>query len=156
MSQLNSLRTEDTTEKPSGSPGQIVQSMLADLGSGRIAEAVALFADRFTFEDHALGLTFTDGRRLSEYFKRAIDLCPDATVELTSILELGNRVIAEWRLTGTENVVYWRQLQVPIEVAGISSVRVENGTISHWSDYYDASRARRASLAASFVDWVES
>ncbi|HZW87617.1 MAG TPA: nuclear transport factor 2 family protein [Myxococcaceae bacterium] len=156
MSQLNSLRTEDTTERPSGSPGQIVQSVLADLGSGRIAEAVALFADRFIFEDHALGLTFTDRRRLSEYFERALELCPDATVEVTSILELGEQVVAEWRMTGTENVVYWRQLQVPIVVAGISRVRVENGCIIHWADYYDGARARRASLTASFVDWVES
>jgi len=156
MSQLNSLRPENTDAAPTRDPAHIVRTALADLSNGRVAEAVALFADRFIFEDHALGLTFTDRRRLGEYFERALELCPDATVEVTSVLEIGEQVIAEWRLTGTENVVFWRQLHLPIVVAGISSVRVENGRIASWSDFYDGARARRASLAASFVDWVES
>jgi ketosteroid isomerase-like protein len=156
MSQLNSLRIADVDPEPTSSPGRIVQSALANLYNGRIAETIALFADRFTFEDHALDLTFTDRSRLHEYFERALELCPDATVELTSILESGDQVVAEWRLTGTENVVYWRQLNMPIVVAGVSSIRIENGSITRWSDYYDETRARRASLAAFFVDWVES
>ena len=156
MTQPNSLRATDTDPGPTQSPSRIVLLHLSDLGSGRIAEAVALFGDRFIFEDHALGLELTDRTRLSEYFEKARELSPDATVEVISIFEHGKHVVAEWKLTATENVVYWRQLRMPIVVRGISKVRVENERITHWSDYYDGARARRASLAASFVDWVET
>ncbi|HET9155309.1 MAG TPA: nuclear transport factor 2 family protein, partial [Myxococcaceae bacterium] len=104
----------------------------------------------------ALGLELTDKRLLTEYFERVRELSPDARVELVSIVECGEQVTAEWKLTATQNVVYWRQLRMPIVVRGVSSIRIENERITRWSDYYDGARARRASLASSFIDWVET
>ena len=156
MSPLNSLRAADTDARSINDPGNIVQTALSALNDGRIAEAIALFDDRFTFEDHALGLEITDKRLLAEYFERVKELTPDALVELVSLGDSDDLVVAEWKLTATQNVVYWRQLRMPIVVRGISSILIENGKITRWSDYYVGARARRASLAASFVDWVET
>ena len=38
---------------------------------------------------------------------------------------------------------------------GATIVRVENGKIVEWSDYYDQSSSRRMSLGAFFTDWIE-
>jgi len=156
MRSPNTLRTTDIDAPPITSAGHIVQSALSALDDGRVAEAIALFDDRFTFEDHALGLELNDKRFLTEYFERIRELSPDAAVELVSIVESGDLVFAEWKLTATQNVVYWRQLRMPIVVRGVSSIRIENERITRWSDYYDGARARRASLASSFIDWVET
>src|SRR5262245_30707642 len=99
MSRPNWLRAADTDARPIKSPAHIVQSELSALSDGRIAEALALFDDRFTFEDHALGLELSDKRLLCEYLERVRELCPDASVEVLSIIECGENVVAEWRLT---------------------------------------------------------
>jgi limonene-1,2-epoxide hydrolase len=35
----------------------------------------------------------------------------------------------------------------------VSIVRVDNGKITDWSDYYDGPAARRTALGAQFVEW---
>lgn len=154
MSTPNASPAADTTSDEG--PSHIVRAVLSELNEGRIAELVARFDDRFTFEDHALGLELSDRSRLSDYFVRARELFPEFTVEVLSLLESADRVVVEWKLTATENVVYWRQLRLPIVVYGMSSVQVENRKITRWSDYYDGGRARRAGLTSVFVDWAES
>jgi hypothetical protein len=76
-------------------------------------------------------------------------------VEVTTTFESGDHVIAEWKLTATEIVSYWIQLQVPISLSGISVAQIDNGRIKRWSDYYDEKTSRRVSLAAFFTDEIE-
>jgi hypothetical protein len=38
---------------------------------------------------------------------------------------------------------------------GASIIRIENGKVSEWSDYYDGLTSRRTALAAQFEEWVE-
>jgi limonene-1,2-epoxide hydrolase len=45
--------------------------------------------------------------------------------------------------------------KVPISLHGASIVRIEDGKIEDWSDYYDGLKSRRIALAAHFVEWVE-
>jgi len=40
-------------------------------------------------------------------------------------------------------------------VHGVSIVRIENGKITRWSDYYDGLASRRTALASYFTEWVE-
>ena len=138
-------------------PNRILQSVLAALNERRIENAVDQFDDHFTFTDHALDLEFTDKERLGSFFHKTRELFPDTIVEVVSTFPCGDYAIAEWKLTATQTVPYYgsKSLQVPISLRGTSIARVENGKITHWSDYYDQGRSRRFSVAASFAEWIE-
>src|SRR5215468_12222411 len=128
-------------------PQYILQSVLTALSNGKISDALDQFDDDFTFNDHALGLEITDKRRLREFFQKSRELFPDTVVKVVSTFESGDHVIAEWKLSATQTVSYWIQLQVPISVRGVSIAEIENGRITHWSDYYDEKTSRRMTLA---------
>src|SRR5215475_6965619 len=138
-------------------PKRVLQSVLAALKEGKISQAVDQFDDHFTFTDHALDLKFTDKGRLIEFFQKSRELFPDTVVEVDSIFQYGDYAIAEWKLTATQSVPYYgsTRLRIPISLRGTSIVRIENGRITHWSDYYDQSRSWRFSLAAFFREWIE-
>jgi steroid delta-isomerase-like uncharacterized protein len=139
-----------------GVPQDILQSVLEALSQGRISQAVDQFDEDLTFNDHALGLDFTDKGRLTEFFEKCREYFPDAAVEVNSIFECGDRVVAEWKLNATETVPYGpMQLRNPISVRGTSIVQIQNGRVTRWSDYYDSIASRRFKVAAFFEEWVE-
>jgi hypothetical protein len=45
--------------------------------------------------------------------------------------------------------------KVPISLHGASMVRIEDGRVKEWSDYYDGLKSRRTALADYFTEWVE-
>src|SRR5262249_25924243 len=133
-------------------PVEILKSVLEDLGNGRISEAVDPFDDQFEFIDQALGLEFTEKARLSEFFQKSRELFPDTTVKVVSTFECGDHVIAEWMITATQTAPYLGlPARLTISFAGVSIVRVENGKITRWTDYYDKGTSWRMSLAAFFA-----
>jgi SnoaL-like domain len=137
-------------------PPDILRSALTALGNGKIHEAVYHFDDHFTFNDHALGLEFTDKGRLIAFFHKSREIFPDTVLEVMSTSECGDHVIAEWKITATETVPHGSlQLRFPISLPGASFVRIENERITRWSDYYDQVTSRRIALAAFFRGWVE-
>jgi ketosteroid isomerase-like protein len=152
---MNTSIKTNTAVTVVSNPKYILQSVLTALSHGKISEAVDQFDDDFTFNDQALGLEFTDKGRLSEFFQKSRELFPDTVVEVISTFESGDHVIAEWKLTATQRVSYWIQLQVPISLLGVSIAEIENGRITHWSDYYDEKTSGRVTLASLFTDWIE-
>jgi hypothetical protein len=119
-------------------PGATLQSALADLSDGRISEVVELFADHFTFNDHALTLELKGKRHLTEFFEKSREVFPDSTFELGSMFDSGDRAIAEWRLSATESVPLGSiSHRVPISLQGSTIICVENGKIVQWSEYCD-------------------
>jgi steroid delta-isomerase-like uncharacterized protein len=149
------LTGDDDSSRVSG-PLRTLQSALAALNQGRVRELVEQFADNFTFNDHALTLEFTDKPRLTDFFEKSRELFPDTTLEIVAIFEDGDRAFAQWKLSATQTVPYGSiSYQFPISLFGATIVRVENGRIVEWSDYYDQSSSRRMSLGAFFTDWVE-
>ena len=150
-----------STEQENGlsrvvAPQRIVRSLLEALNQGRISQAVDLFDDDLTFNDHALGLDFTDKGRLTEFFEKCREYFPDTAVEVNSIFECEDRVVAEWKLNATETVPFGpTQLRKPISVRGTSIVQIQNGRVTRWSDYYDSIASRRFKVAAFFEEWVE-
>jgi len=152
---MNTSIKSHTAVTAVSNPKYILQSVLTALSHGKISEAVDQFDDDFTFSDQALGLEFRDKGRLSEFFQKSRELFPDTAVEVISIFESGDHVVAEWKLTATQTVSYWIQLQVPISLPGVSIADIENGRITHWSDYYDEKTSRRVTLASLFTDWIE-
>lgn len=153
---MNTSIKPDTVVTALGASQHILQSVLTALSHGKISDAVEEFADHFAFNDNALGLEFADKGRLSEFFHKSRELFPDTVLEVVSTCECGDRVIAEWKITATQTVPYGSlQFRTPISFPGVSIVRIENGRITHWSDYYDQNTSRRIGLAAFFTDWTE-
>ena len=57
---------------------------------------------------------------------------------------------------GSETFVYVRFQKVKIEAHGVSVVRVSDGRIVEWSEYYDDQlRSELYRLAGQFSDWCE-
>jgi len=137
-------------------PQRIFESVLEALNQGRISQAVDQFDDDLAFNDHALGLDFTDKGRLTEFFEKCRECFPDAAVEVISIFECGDGVVADWKLNATETLAFGpMQLRRPVSVRGTSIVEVQNGRIIRWSDCYDSVASRRFKVAAFFEEWVE-
>jgi len=135
---------------------QILKSALTALSDGRISQVVDFFDDRFTFDDQALKLRFTDKERLNEFFRKGRELFTDAVLEVLSTFECGDHVIAEWKINATEAVRYGSlQLRLPISYQGASIVRIEDERITSWSDYYDQNTSHRFRLGAFFTEWIE-
>jgi hypothetical protein len=74
-----------------------------------------------------------------------------------TILVSSDYVTIQWALhmVLTEPFFGGLSLNVPIALHGASIVRVENGKVKDWSDYYDGLESRRTALAAQFEEWVE-
>jgi ketosteroid isomerase-like protein len=137
-------------------PQQALRSALAALSAGRVSEVVEQFDDRFTFNDHALTLEFTDKLRLTEFFEKSRELFPDSTLELVSLFASADHAIAEWKIAATQIMPYGSiSYRFPISFRGSTIVRVENGRIVQWSDYYDENTSRRVGLAGLFTEWIE-
>jgi len=135
-------------------PRSILQAVVDALTDGRVLEAVERFHDRFKFKDHALDLEFTEKKRLIEFFKKSRELFPDVALKIVSLFESGDHAVAEWKVAATRKVPNaWVSVWLPISVYGSTVIRVDQGRIVEWSDYYDRASSRRTSLAAYFTDW---
>ena len=49
----------------------LVLAVISHLNEGNTEDAVALFADQFSFKDHGIQLEFNTKDRLAEYFRKA-------------------------------------------------------------------------------------
>ena len=135
----------------------VVLTVLSQLKNGKIEEALADFAEQFRFKDHGIGLEFKDKERLGEFFHKTRELYPDSFLHTDTIFVSGSRVITEWTLQFTLTEPFFGGLKrtVKVSVQGVSIVRIENGNIAEWADYYDRLTSRRTALGAHFEEWVE-
>ena len=136
---------------------RLVLGVTSYLNEGNIEDAVALFADQCSFNDHGIQLEFNTKERLTEFFQKARELYPDMLLQINTIFVSGDRVLTEWTLQTTliEPAFGPYRLKVPLSLHGASVVLTENGRITSWSDYYDGLISRRTALAAHFTEWVE-
>jgi steroid delta-isomerase-like uncharacterized protein len=139
------------------SPERVVSGVLRKLNQGQIEDATACFATDFRYKDHGIGLEFTEKQRLSEFFRKARELYPDYFVQADQTFVSGEHVITQWTLQVRVSEPFYAGLtrRIPISIAGVSIVSVDDGNIADWADYYDGLTARRTALAAHFTEWVE-
>jgi steroid delta-isomerase-like uncharacterized protein len=137
--------------------GKILLAVVSHLNEGNIEDAVALFADPFSFNDHGIRLEFNTKDRLAELFWKARELYPDSLLQTERIFVSGSNALTEWTLQATliEPAFGNCKWKVPISLHGASVVCTENGRITSWSDYYDGLISRRTALASYFTEWVE-
>jgi steroid delta-isomerase-like uncharacterized protein len=135
----------------------VVLTALTHLENGESEAAVACFADEFTFNDHGIGLEFRDKERLTEFFQKTRELYPDSSLQTGTIFLSADHVITEWTLETTLMEPFYGGLsrKVPVSLHGASIVRINDGKITDWSDYYDGLTSRRTALASYFTEWVE-
>jgi predicted SnoaL-like aldol condensation-catalyzing enzyme len=145
------LQTETTMER------QVVLKVLTHLGNGNINDATACFAQKFQFNDRGIGLEFNDRERLAEFFQKTREFYPDSSLQTVRILVSSDYVTTQWILHTVLTEPFFGALsrKVPISLHGASIIRIENGKVSEWSDYYDGLTSRRTALAAQFEEWVE-
>jgi hypothetical protein len=134
-----------------------VLTVLTDLKNGKIDDATARFAEEFRFKDHGIGLEFKDKELLAEFFQRTRELYPDSVLVTETIFVSGHHVITEWTLRATLTEPFQSGLsrKIPVSLQGTSIVRIGNGEITDWADYYDGLTSRRTALASYFKEWVE-
>lgn len=135
----------------------VVLTVLLYLKEGKIEKALASFAEEFRFKDHGIGLEFTDTKRLAEFFEKTRELYPDAALQTDAIFATDDHLITEWTLQATLTEPFWGGLKrnVKVSLHGASIVRIDNGKITDWADYYDGLTSRRTALASHFTEWVE-
>jgi len=136
---------------------KIVLAVISHVNEGNIDDAVARFADQFSFKDHGIRLEFDAKDRLAEVFRKARELYPDSILQTERTLVIGSNALTEWTLQATlvEPAFGNCRWKVPISLHGASVVHTENGRITSWSDYYDGLISRRTALASYFTEWVE-
>ena len=136
---------------------QVVLPIATRLDNGNIDDAIARFAEEFTFKDRGIGLEFKDKGRLTEFFQKTREYFPDSSLQVDSILMSLDHVVSEWTLHTSVTEPFYGALsrKVQILLHGVSVVRTKNGKITEWSDYYDGLTSRRTALAAYFTDWGE-
>jgi len=136
---------------------EVVLTVLTHLNDGKIDDAIAGFAEKFRFEDHGIGVEFTDKERLAEFFQKTRELYPDSCLHTDRTLVSGDYVIMEWTLQATLTEPFYGGLsrKVGVSLHGVSVVRTDDGKITEWADYYDGLTARRTALASYFTEWVE-
>lgn len=136
--------------------GELVCTVLMHLENGEISHATACFADKFEFKDRGIGLEFTDRERLKEFFQKTRELYPDSSLQTDTIFVSGEHVITEWTLITTIAEPFCGGLsrKIPVSLHGASIVRVHEGKITDWCDYYDGLTSRRTALASYFTEWV--
>lgn len=138
-------------------PDKIVLAVVSHLNESQIDDALALFADEFSFKDHGVGLEFNTKDRLAEFFRKARELYPDMFLQSETMFVSADHALTEWTLqtTLTEPFLGNLKRKVPISLRGASVVLTQNGRITQWSDYYDGLASRRTALASYFTEWIE-
>jgi limonene-1,2-epoxide hydrolase len=78
-------------------------------------------------------------------------------MEVKSISECGDHVIAKWKLTATQNhdCEGYGSRRVRISLEGVSIAYIEDERIVKWSDFYDATKSWRFGLAELYKEWIE-
>lgn len=149
--------TQVQTETETATPSEVALTALMHLREGKIKDAIACFADRFQFNDRGIGLQFDNKERLAEFFQKARELYPDSSLQTDRIFESGDCMIVEWTLRATLNEPFYGGLsrRVPIALHGAAVMRIENGKVTEWTDYYDGLTSRRTAMAAHFEEWVD-
>ena len=69
---------------------KVVLAVISHLNEDNIEDAVALFADQFSFKDHGIRLEFNTKDRLAEFFRKARELYPDSLLQTERIFVSGS------------------------------------------------------------------
>jgi ketosteroid isomerase-like protein len=135
-------------EMSNGERPSIWQAALNALAKGDIDEAVDQFDDQFIFSDHALGLEFKRKDQLYGYFRRIREFFSESERTDHTLFSSGDVIFSQWRMAVIRSKPFLdgRFRKIKSEAHGISVVRVSDGRIVQWSEYYDQTRLQHFCL----------
>ncbi len=98
-----------------------------------------LLAEDAVHEDIALGFRGQGAAQVKEFMRGIIQSEPDFDWRLTTMVDAGSTVAAEWTWTGTYtgDSPTGPVVRKKISGRGASIVLIENGRIKRFTDYYD-------------------
>jgi limonene-1,2-epoxide hydrolase len=152
---IETMLNPETSRCQHCTPDEIVRRVLCALNKRDLSTAIGYFDEHFIFADHALDFSFTDKHGLRDFLQKTLDMFPDTLLDVESTSACGDRVVAMWKLTATKDheFIALFKRRTKISVQGVSIVQVINESVVSWSDYYDANRSWRCSLAGLFTDF---
>src|SRR5215469_3770785 len=74
---------------------KVVLAVISHVNEGNIEDAVALFADQFSFKDHGIRLELDAKDRLAEFFRKARELYPDSLLQTERTLVSGSNALTD-------------------------------------------------------------
>src|SRR5262249_24884972 len=80
---------------------KIALAVISHLNERDIEDAVAFFADQFSFKDHGIRLELNTKDRLAVFFRKARELYPDSLLQTKRIFVSGSNALTEWTLEAT-------------------------------------------------------
>lgn len=113
---------------------------LIDAWSQHRSQAVDdLFLETGVYEDVAMGQVWNGRDEIKDFLKETFVAVPDFNVELTHCFSTTDMAACEWIMSGTQTGDF---PAVPatgksFSVRGASVVRLTDGMIKRWTDYYD-------------------
>jgi ketosteroid isomerase-like protein len=147
----------ERSSQKSVSLDRILQVTLEALKQGDFITALDQFNDEFAFIDHALELEFSAKDHLADFFAKRRRLFPEFERTDNIVLSGEDRIVSEWFLTATKRGSLpesW--MEVPICMRGASIVRIENGKITQWSDYYDQLQSGDYGVGTWLTAWMDA
>ena len=130
------------TSADSASEADALARKLCDAWSSHDARVVdEVFAEQGVYEDVAAGRTIEGRQAIKGFLNQNFAAIPDFKVDVTKIFSTGGMVACEWVMSGTQTGDFpgLPATGKSFTVRGASIAKVQDGTIVHWTDYYDMS-----------------
>lgn len=129
-------------EAPTGTePEDLVRQVFLTWSDHDVSRLDILFADEGVYEDVPPKIVYRGKDEIEKFMSAIWSWAPDIEFTPTSIVQLGDTVVAEWTMHGTQTGPIGG---IPasgnsFSVRGVSVVKVDHGKIVRQSDYYDLS-----------------
>ncbi|GAC1695668.1 MAG: hypothetical protein PVS2B3_06450 [Steroidobacteraceae bacterium] len=121
------------------SPKTVLQAYVSAWNRHDAAAFDALLAPKGIHEDIAAGFRGEGPAQVKDFMREILKAEPDLTWQLTTIIESGPIVAAEWTWTATHtgDSPNGRVVAKRISGRGATVAVIENGRIKRFTDYYD-------------------
>jgi steroid delta-isomerase-like uncharacterized protein len=130
-----------TSRAQSRSPKAVLQALVSAFNRHDFAALDTLVAPQGVYEDFAARFRGVGPAEVKDFLRGVIQEEPDFNWQLTTIIEFGAIVIAEWTWTSTytgEGPDGKRLVAQATSGRGATIAIIENGQIKQLHDYYDA------------------
>ena len=135
-----SSANDEVAMRRAQSPRVVIQALMSAFNRHDFAALDALVAPAGVYEDFAARFRGVGPAQVKDFLRAVIEREPDFSWQLTSAIESGSRVAAEWTWTAlfTGDGPNGRHLVAEkVSGRGATIAIIENGRIKQLHDYYD-------------------
>lgn len=120
-------------------PEDVVRQVFRTWSDHEVSRLGTLFAEDGVYEDVPPQMTYRGQEEIKGFMSAIWGWAPDITFTLGSVVSMGDTVVAEWTMSGTQTgpIGGIPASGEKFSVRGASVVTLDKGKIVHQSDYYD-------------------